>query len=93
MAFQLRWRTCKHTDETKAHKKDADATASLASVLVSRFMFNLREPREMSVTTVSTAATSSTRIPMTTILRTLTDAEGDNGAAVFECPLHKRFTV
>ena len=54
-------------------------TSSLGSVLVSRLMFNLREPGEHPGTTEATSPVTSTAI----MLHTLTNLDGVDGAETY----------
>lgn len=61
--------------------------ASLACVLVSRLMFNLRDPREHSAareTTTITTATSFAPMSTTMLLHTLTNVDVGDGPMIHE---------
>lgn len=69
-------------------EKDADVVTSLASILVSRLMFNLREPRKHPETIVTITATGSA--PTSTILsHILTNIEEAGEDAVHESLNHR----
>lgn len=65
-----------------------DMIASLACVLVSRLMFNLRDPREHSVadrvTTATTAAVSSAPTSTMVLLHTLTNVEDIDEPSIYD---------
>lgn len=61
---------------------DADTISSLASVLVSRLMFNLRESGEHSATSTMTMTASSP--PSSILSRALTDVEDVDEDVVHE---------
>ena len=66
--------------------------ASLASALVSRLMFNLREPRKYfasDVTTTMTAANGTVSTSSSTLLHTLTKVEDVDEPVIYESRNHQ----
>lgn len=62
---------------------------SLASVLLSRLMFNLREERQHPVATATTTATDSDPTSAAILLHTLTNVEDNYESVICEPPYYR----